>query len=91
MRTLSQATRVRRGAGLNVCLAGAKAEAGQGAQRRQPVSAAASNRVECHSIGKDGVWMSSPKESWLDRWWPLLLILFGIACVVILDVFHPMH
>ena len=35
--------------------------------------------------------MSSPKESWLDRWWPLLLILFGIVCVVILDVFHPMH
>jgi hypothetical protein len=35
--------------------------------------------------------MSSQKDSWLDRWWPLLLIIFGVACVTLLVVFHPMH
>jgi hypothetical protein len=27
--------------------------------------------------------------SWVDRWWPLLVILFGILFVTILDTFAP--
>jgi hypothetical protein len=33
--------------------------------------------------------MSSPRDSWLDRWWPLLVILFGVSCVLWLALFHP--
>jgi len=29
------------------------------------------------------------KGSWLDRWWPLLVILFGVICVLALDFWHP--
>ena len=29
------------------------------------------------------------KEFWLDRWWPLLVILFGVLFVSILVSFHP--
>jgi hypothetical protein len=29
------------------------------------------------------------KDSWIDRWWPLLLITFGVGCVGILVLFHP--
>ena len=29
------------------------------------------------------------KEVWLDRWWPLLVILFGIIFVSILVSFKP--
>ena len=29
------------------------------------------------------------KESWLDRWWFLLVILFGVICVLTLDLWHP--
>jgi len=25
----------------------------------------------------------------LDRWWPLLVILFGVTCVLWLALFHP--
>ena len=28
---------------------------------------------------------------WLDHWWPLLLILFGIAFVAWLVSFHPAY
>ena len=28
-------------------------------------------------------------ESWLDRWWPLLLITFGLIFTTILVSFHP--
>lgn len=37
--------------------------------------------------------MSSSNESvfWLDRWWPLLLILFGVAFVTLLTTFAPMN
>jgi hypothetical protein len=28
-------------------------------------------------------------ESWLDRWWGLLLILFGVVFVSVLVSFHP--
>ena len=31
------------------------------------------------------------REAWIDRWWPLLLIIFGVGCVGILVLFHPMH
>jgi hypothetical protein len=35
--------------------------------------------------------MSSSNESlsWLDRWWPLLLILFGVLFVSVLTTFSP--
>jgi hypothetical protein len=32
---------------------------------------------------------ASSSEKWLDRWWPLFLILFGVACVSILVTFSP--
>jgi steroid 5-alpha reductase family enzyme len=32
---------------------------------------------------------SSESMSWVDRWWPLLVILFGILFVTILDTFAP--
>ena len=35
--------------------------------------------------------MSLKREPWIDRWWPLLLILFGVACVTLLVVFHPTY
>jgi hypothetical protein len=33
--------------------------------------------------------MSHESEPWLDRWWPLLLILFGLLFVTVLTTFHP--
>lgn len=35
--------------------------------------------------------MSSSIEStsWVDRWWPLLVILFGVIFVAVLVSFHP--
>jgi hypothetical protein len=33
--------------------------------------------------------MSLSSETWLDRWWPLLVILFGVIFVSILASFHP--
>jgi hypothetical protein len=35
--------------------------------------------------------MSSKTEWWLDRWWPTLVILFGILFVAVLDSFHPSY
>lgn len=37
--------------------------------------------------------MSSSENSgfWLDRWWPLLVILFGVIFVSILVSFKPMN
>jgi len=32
---------------------------------------------------------SSVSESWVDRWWPLLVILFGVLFVSILVSFKP--
>jgi hypothetical protein len=29
------------------------------------------------------------KESWLERFWPLLLILFGLVFIFTLALFHP--
>jgi steroid 5-alpha reductase family enzyme len=35
--------------------------------------------------------MSSSVESisWVDRWWPLLVILFGVIFVTVLVTFNP--
>jgi hypothetical protein len=33
--------------------------------------------------------MSSSRESVLDRWWPLLVILFGLIFVCVLVSFKP--
>jgi hypothetical protein len=33
--------------------------------------------------------MSVSRESWLDRWWPLLVICFGLIFVSMLVSFHP--
>lgn len=33
---------------------------------------------------------SHEQESWFDRWWILLVILFGVLFVAFLDSFHPM-
>lgn len=33
--------------------------------------------------------MSASNEKWLDRWWPLLLILFGVLFVSVLVSFAP--
>jgi hypothetical protein len=35
--------------------------------------------------------MSSESPSWIDRWWPLLLILFGLTFISVLAFFAPMH
>jgi len=32
---------------------------------------------------------SAHPEPWLDRWWPLLVILFGLIFVSALVGFHP--
>jgi hypothetical protein len=32
---------------------------------------------------------SSASESWLDRWWILLLIMFGLLFVTLLTTFSP--
>jgi|APThiThiocy_cv2_1041547.scaffolds.fasta_scaffold00055_30 hypothetical protein len=33
---------------------------------------------------------SNKSESWLDRWFPLLVIVFGLLFVTLLVSFHPM-
>lgn len=33
---------------------------------------------------------SHHKESWIDRWWILLIIIFGLLFIAMLDSFHPM-
>jgi hypothetical protein len=30
------------------------------------------------------------KQSWLERYWWLLVIAFGIICILCLDFWHPM-
>lgn len=32
--------------------------------------------------------MSAPKESFLERWWPLLVISYGVFFVVCIDIFN---
>jgi hypothetical protein len=33
--------------------------------------------------------MSSSSEPWLDRWWPLFVILYGVLFVTVLVSFSP--
>jgi len=33
--------------------------------------------------------LSSEREWWFDRWWPLLVILFGLIFVSMLVTFKP--
>lgn len=33
--------------------------------------------------------MSVSRESWVDRWWPLLVIGFGLLFVSFIVSFHP--
>jgi steroid 5-alpha reductase family enzyme len=32
---------------------------------------------------------SHKSEPWIDRWWPLLVIVFGLLFVTLLTQFHP--
>lgn len=34
---------------------------------------------------------SHNQHSWIDQWWPLLLILFGLIFIAALVFFHPTH
>ena len=34
---------------------------------------------------------ASSESSWLDSWWPLLVILFGVIFVTVLVTFHPVN
>ena len=41
-------------------------------------------------FGLEDVEMSASNEdSWLDRWWPLLVILYGVLFVTVLVSFSP--
>jgi hypothetical protein len=40
-------------------------------------------------VDKENVEMSSSSEPWLDRWWPLLVILYGVLFVTVLVSFSP--
>jgi hypothetical protein len=31
------------------------------------------------------------QDSWVDRWWPLLLIILGAIFISILALFHPVQ
>jgi hypothetical protein len=44
-------------------------------------------------VEQEEVAMSSShkKASWLDRWWPLLLILFGTTFISALALFSPVQ
>jgi hypothetical protein len=33
--------------------------------------------------------LANDREVWVDRWWPLLLILFGVLFVTVLVSFKP--
>ncbi len=30
-----------------------------------------------------------PREPWIDRWWPLLIILFGLTFTLFLTLYRP--
>ncbi len=34
---------------------------------------------------------SHESKSWIDTWWPLLVILFGVLFISTLVFFHPYH
>lgn len=33
----------------------------------------------------------SSESSWLERWWPLLVILFGVTCILWLALYSPSY
>lgn len=35
--------------------------------------------------------MSVSTERWLDRWWPLLVILYGVIFITVLVTFSPVN
>ena len=37
--------------------------------------------------------MSGPRETtpWLDRWWPLLVVLFGFSGLLFFALWHPSY
>jgi hypothetical protein len=35
--------------------------------------------------------MSVSSEHWLDRWWPLLVILYGVMFITMLVTFSPVN
>jgi hypothetical protein len=35
--------------------------------------------------------MSVSSERWLDRWWPLLVILYGVMFITLLVTFSPVN
>ena len=35
--------------------------------------------------------VSSERERWLDRWWPLLVILYGVMFITTLVTFSPVN
>jgi hypothetical protein len=37
------------------------------------------------------IFMSAGSPSWIDRWWGLLLIVFGLIFISALVFFKPMH
>ena len=43
-------------------------------------------KVGCGEVGMS---LASERESWLDRWWQVLVILFGLIFVACLVSFKP--
>lgn len=41
--------------------------------------------------GEDDMSLARERESWLDRWWLLFLILFGLIFVTFILAFKPMY
>lgn len=35
--------------------------------------------------------MSGSREKWIDRWWPALVITFGLVCMAAVDFFKPSY
>ena len=35
--------------------------------------------------------MSVSSERWLDRWWPLLVVLYGVMFITLLVTFSPVN
>ena len=57
----------------------------------EPIEHGLGSRLGFGGEKKENVEMSSSteSESWLDRWWPLLLISFGLLFVLVLVTFSP--
>jgi hypothetical protein len=47
-------------------------------------------RIRFRGVAREGFGMSSHSKGWwLDRWWPLLVIAFGVGLVLLFALFHP--